>query len=62
MEDAAVETKIAEQIGSFGEIVVWEHGGKVDEERDGFVRGMREWIGWAECMHVDDEEEEVKKA
>ncbi|KAH3995141.1 hypothetical protein HBI81_143240 [Parastagonospora nodorum] len=57
-EDEVIEdVKIAEQIGSFDEIVVWEHGGAVDEERDGFVRGVREWVGWAGSMHVDDEEE-----
>jgi len=58
MEVDPEEIKIAEQIGSFDSIVVWEHGGKVDEEKDGYVRGVREWIGWAESMHVDEDEEE----
>ncbi|KAH7061940.1 ribonuclease H2, subunit C, partial [Paraphoma chrysanthemicola] len=56
LEDMDVEVKIAEQIGEFDEIMVWEHGGQVDEERDGFVRGVREWTGFAETMHVDEEE------
>jgi ribonuclease H2 subunit C len=58
LEEMEVETKIAKQIGEFDEVVIWEHGGRVDEERDGFVRGLREWVGFAERMHVDDEEEE----
>jgi len=58
MEVETEDIKIAEQIGSFDSIVVWEHGGKVDEEKDGYVRGVREWIGWAESMHCDEEEEE----
>jgi ribonuclease H2 subunit C len=51
------EVKIAEQIGTFDEIVIWEHGGVVDKERDGYVRGLEEWVGWAGCMHGDEDEE-----
>jgi ribonuclease H2 subunit C len=57
VEEAMVEVKIAERIGEFDEIVVWEHGGRVDEERDVYVRGVREWIRWAECMHGGGEED-----
>jgi ribonuclease H2 subunit C len=53
-----VQTAIAEQVGEFDEVIVWGHGGQVDEAQDGLVRGVREWIGWAESMHVDDEEKE----
>jgi len=55
------EVKIAEQIGTFESITVWEHGGKVDVERDAYVRGLQEWVGWAESMHCDEEEEEEEK-
>lgn len=51
------EVKIAQQIGEFDEVVVWGHGGTVDEGSDMFVRGVREWIGFAESMHCDEEEE-----
>lgn len=55
------EVKIAQQIGEFDEVVVWGHGGSVDEESDMFVRGIREWIGFAEGMHCDEQgEEEVE--
>jgi ribonuclease H2 subunit C len=52
------EIKIAEQIGEFDEVVVWGHGGTVDEGSDMFVRGVREWVGFAESMHCDEEGEE----
>lgn len=55
------EVKIAEQIGTFESITVWEHGGKVDVERDAYVRGLQEWVGWAESMHCDEEEEEEEE-
>ncbi|KAH7394906.1 ribonuclease H2 non-catalytic subunit-domain-containing protein [Phaeosphaeria sp. MPI-PUGE-AT-0046c] len=57
-EDAEMDTeeiKIAEQIGTFDEIMIWEHGGKVDVENSAFVKGIGEWIGFAEGMHCDDE-------
>ncbi|KAF1993300.1 ribonuclease H1 small subunit [Amniculicola lignicola CBS 123094] len=56
-ETEQVEVKIAEQLGSFDEVVVWGHGGTVDEGEDVYVRGVREWIGFAEAMHVDEEGE-----
>lgn len=59
-EDAEMDTeeiKIAEHIGSFDEIMIWEHGGKVDVENSAFVRGLSEWIGFAEGMHCDEEVE-----
>lgn len=54
------EVKIAEQIGEFEEIVVWGHGGVVDEEGDMYVRGLREWVGFAEAMHCDEDGDEVE--
>lgn len=59
-----VEVSIAEQVGQFDEIVVWGHGGLVDESRHLYVRGLREWVGFAESMHCEEEEqgtEEEKK-
>lgn len=47
-----VETAIAEQVGEFEEIVVWGHGGVVEEAGDVYVRGLREWVGFAESMHT----------
>ncbi|KAJ4342556.1 hypothetical protein N0V95_006927 [Ascochyta clinopodiicola] len=56
-EELPEEVKIAEQIGEFDALVVWGHGGEVDGERDGFVRGIREWVEFAEAMHCDGEDE-----
>jgi ribonuclease H2 subunit C len=56
-EEMPEEVKIAEQIGTFDEVVVWGHGGMVDEGSDMFVRSVREWVGFAESMHCDEEGE-----
>lgn len=60
LDELPEEVKIAEQIGEFEEMVVWGHGGQVDEESDMFVRGMREWVGFAQAMHCDEEEGDAK--
>ena len=57
VDELPEEVKIAEQIGSFDEVVVWGHGGTVDEGSDMFVRGLREWVGFAESMHCDEEDD-----
>ncbi|EDU42170.1 RNase-H2-suC domain containing protein [Pyrenophora tritici-repentis] len=56
-ESMPVEVKIAEQVGEFDEVVVWGHGGDVDGNRDIFVRGISEWIEFAESMHADDDDD-----
>lgn len=58
-DEAPEEVRIAEQIGEFDEVVVWGHGGVVDEGSDVFVRGVREWVGFAEAMHCEEGEVEV---
>lgn len=57
-EGMDVEVKVAEQIGEFDEVIVWGHGGEVDGSQDMYVRGVKEWVGWAESMHCDDEDGE----
>jgi ribonuclease H2 subunit C len=57
-ESIPVEVKIAEQVGEFDEFIIWGHGGEVDGSGDEFVRGMNEWVGFAESMHVDSEEQD----
>ncbi|KAF2273489.1 uncharacterized protein EI97DRAFT_435913 [Westerdykella ornata] len=52
-----VDVRIAERIGEFEEVVVWGHGGRVDEGEDVYVRGVREWIGFAEAVHAEEDEE-----
>ncbi|KAI4942128.1 hypothetical protein J4E91_010327 [Alternaria rosae] len=57
-ESIPVEVKVAEQVGAFDEVIIWGHGGEVDGSGDAFVRGMNEWVGFAESMHVDEEEQD----
>ncbi|KAH7130389.1 ribonuclease H2, subunit C [Dendryphion nanum] len=63
-DDMKVEVKIAEQIGTFDEMMVWKHGSVVDEKADIYVRSVEEWIGFAEAMHCEDDtgEAEGKKS
>ena len=44
------QVKVVEEIGTFDEIIVWGHE-QVPAGDDLFVRGMEEWIGFAEAMH-----------
>lgn len=53
------EVKLAENLGEFESIVIWEHGGTIDSERDAYVRGLGEWIEFASGMHCDDSDSEV---
>ncbi|KAJ4301591.1 hypothetical protein N0V90_003684 [Kalmusia sp. IMI 367209] len=54
-EQETAEIKIAEKVGEFNEVIVWNHGGEVDMEQDIFVKGVREWVAFAESMHGDEE-------
>ncbi|KAF2690469.1 ribonuclease H1 small subunit [Lentithecium fluviatile CBS 122367] len=54
-DDVMVDVKVAEKVGEFEELVVWGHGGEVDRTQDVFVRGVEEWVGFAEAMHGDGE-------
>ncbi|KAF2268839.1 ribonuclease H1 small subunit [Lojkania enalia] len=57
-ESEKVEVKVAEQVGTFGEVMLWEHGGAIDKDEDTYTRGIGEWIGFAEAMHVEPVEKE----
>ncbi|KAG0652804.1 hypothetical protein D0Z07_0644 [Hyphodiscus hymeniophilus] len=47
------EVKIMEEQGVFEEIMVWGHEAVMDEF-DPYVRGLEEWIGFAEQIHSCD--------
>ena len=60
--EAEENVKILEEIGTFDEIMVWGHE-QMPAGDDVFVRGIEEWIGFAEAMHSAGEErtpDEVK--
>ena len=49
VEEEPVEVKVMEQIAEFDEVVVWGHE-MLPEDDDIYVRGAREWIGFAEAV------------
>ncbi|MCJ1287725.1 hypothetical protein MMC26_007077 [Xylographa opegraphella] len=49
-EDDIEPTKVLEEVATFDEILVWGHE-QVPGEDDVFVRGVQEWLGFAEAMH-----------
>lgn len=48
-EEEEEEVKVLEEVGEFGEIMVWGHE-SVAEGDDTFVRGLEEWVGFAEAV------------
>ena len=44
-----IETRVMKQQSSFGEIMVWGHE-MVPEDGDVYVKGVQEWIGFAEAV------------
>ncbi|KAL8944328.1 MAG: hypothetical protein Q9216_000513 [Gyalolechia sp. 2 TL-2023] len=50
------EVKVLEEVGEFGEILVWGHESVADGD-DTFVRGLEEWMGFAKAMHTPGLEE-----
>jgi ribonuclease H2 subunit C len=47
-EELPQEVKVVEEKGRFDEILVWAHESVPAEEEDVYVKGLGEWIGWAE--------------
>jgi ribonuclease H2 subunit C len=45
-----VEVTTMKQLASFDKILVWEHG-KPPVGDDSHVKGLKEWIGFAEAVH-----------
>lgn len=49
-QEESPEVKIMEEQASFEEIVVWGHESLPEGSVDPYVRGMEEWIGFAELV------------
>ncbi|OQO09437.1 hypothetical protein B0A48_04836 [Cryoendolithus antarcticus] len=49
-----VETKVMDRKASFEEVVVWGHDA-LPEGGDEFVKGLGEWMGFAEAIHTYDD-------
>ena len=51
--DEQIDTKVAEDMGTFDAITVWSHGSIVDEVDDPYARAIQEWLGLAEAVSID---------
>ncbi|KAL9136021.1 MAG: hypothetical protein Q9175_002759 [Cornicularia normoerica] len=49
------EDTVLNEIGSFEKVIIWNHESMVDGD-DAFVKGLSEWIGFAQVMHAPGEE------
>ncbi|KAI4178987.1 MAG: hypothetical protein L6R41_008100 [Letrouitia leprolyta] len=47
--DEEQEVKVLEEVGKFEEVMVWGHESVADGDHT-FVRGLEEWIGFAEAV------------
>ena len=51
-EEEREEVTVLNEVGSFQNLFVWNHESMVDGD-DAFVKGLNEWIGFAEAVsHV----------
>ena len=51
-EEEREEVIVLNEVGSFEKVVIWNHESMVDGDDD-FVKGLKEWIGFAEAVsHV----------
>lgn len=50
-EEEQEEATLLKEVGSFEKIVVWNHESMVNGD-DAFVKGVSEWIDFAEAMHA----------
>ncbi|KAK3709503.1 hypothetical protein LTR37_010876 [Vermiconidia calcicola] len=58
VEEDMQEVKIADPKAQFDEVIVWGHE-MVPEDEDVYVKGMVEWIGFAEAMHSYEDNPEA---
>ena len=49
-EDDKIEKTISEEVAQFDEVMVWDHGAMPDDSSDPYLRGIEEWISFAETV------------
>ena len=59
-DEQEAEVKIAEQAGLFDEFVVWGHDAAPQEMEDPYLKGINEWIGFAEAVSVHGSQPTLK--
>ena len=47
-DESAEEVRIMEECASFDEIMIWGHEALPDEMTDPYIKGVNEWIAFAE--------------
>jgi ribonuclease H2 subunit C len=52
-EEEEITTYVAEEQSKFDKIIVWGHEVVADEAEDQYIRGVEEWIGFAESIHSE---------
>lgn len=52
-EDEEEKVVVVEELADFEEIVVWGHEARPDDLADPYVRGVEEWISFAEQVSDD---------
>ncbi|KAF6229325.1 hypothetical protein HO133_007441 [Letharia lupina] len=54
-EQEQEEVTVLNEVGSFDKVVIWSHETRLDED-DAFVKGLGEWIGFAEAINAPGDE------
>lgn len=49
-DQAIEETKIARELGSFDEVMVWNHDTPWDAAEDSYAKGIDEWMSFANAV------------
>jgi hypothetical protein len=50
VEQNVEETKSAEELGTFGEVMVWNHDVPWDASEDAYAKGIGEWMSFANAV------------
>lgn len=49
-DEDRIEEAISEELAHFDDLMVWDHGALPDESSDPYLRGVEEWISFAETV------------
>ncbi|KIW60649.1 hypothetical protein PV05_00849 [Exophiala xenobiotica] len=49
-EEPPEPVKVLEEVATFGDVIVWGHD-RIPNQDDTFVKGVEEWISFAEAIH-----------
>lgn len=49
-EEHRIEETVSQEVATFDGVMVWDHGTMPDESSDPYLRGVEEWISFAETV------------